>query len=64
MLKTTYALRLGQSMKIAPDLKKYMWQKLNLEKLNIITKQISKPSVAIMVETHVELDITIIKVDN
>jgi hypothetical protein len=31
---------------------------------NIATKQISKPSVAIMVETHLKLDTTTIKVDN
>jgi hypothetical protein len=41
-----------------------MWQKLKLEKLNISTKQILKPNVTTMVETHVELDITIIEVDN
>ncbi len=41
-----------------------MWQKLKPKKPNINTKQISKPSVAIVVETHVKLDTTTIKVDN
>ncbi len=47
--ETTYILRLRQLLKIAPNLKKYMWQKLKLEKPNIATKKISKPSVATMV---------------
>jgi hypothetical protein len=28
MLETTYILRLSQLLKITPNLKKYMWQKL------------------------------------
>jgi len=64
MLKMTYTLRLGQLLKITPNFKKYMWQKLKLKKPNIATKQISKPSVAIMVETHSKLDTIAIEVDN
>jgi hypothetical protein len=41
-----------------------MWQKLKLEKPNIATKQILEPNVVTMVETHVELDIIVIEVDN
>ncbi len=41
-----------------------MWQKLKPKKPNITTKQISEPSVATVVETHVELNTTVIKVDN
>jgi hypothetical protein len=41
-----------------------MWKKLKQKKPNITTKQISKPNVAIVVETHSELDIATIKVDN
>jgi hypothetical protein len=41
-----------------------MWQKLKLEKPNIITKVISKLNVATMIETHFEFDITITEVDN
>jgi len=37
-----------------------MWQKLKLKKPNITTKQILEPSVAIVVETHFELDATTI----
>jgi hypothetical protein len=41
-----------------------MWQKLKPEKPNIASKVISKLSVAIVVETHSEVDITTIEVDN
>jgi len=37
-LETTYTLRLGQLLKITPNLKIYLWQKLKLQKPNIITK--------------------------
>jgi L-2-hydroxyglutarate oxidase LhgO len=36
MLETTYTLRSSQLLKITPNLKKYMWQKLKLEKTNIV----------------------------
>jgi len=60
MLEMTYTLKLGQLPKITPNLKKYMWQKLKPEKPNIATKKISEPSVAIVVETHSELDTLVI----
>ncbi len=41
-----------------------MWHKLKVEKPNIFTKQILKPSVAIVVETHSELDTIVIEVNN
>ncbi len=41
-----------------------MWQKLKLEKPNRTIKVISKPIVAIVVETHSKLDIAAIEVDN
>jgi hypothetical protein len=58
MLETTCTLRLGQLLKITPDLKKHMWQKLKLENPNVATKHILEPSVTIMVETHSQLDTT------
>jgi hypothetical protein len=64
MLETTYILRLGQLLKIALDFKKYMWQKLEPEKPNIIIKMISRLNVAIMVETHSKVDSATIEVDN
>jgi len=64
MLETTYTLRLSQLLKITPNLKKYLWQKLKLKKPNITIKQMSKPSVATMVENHLELKTTTIEVDN
>jgi hypothetical protein len=33
MLETSYNLNLGQLFKIAPKLKKYLWQKLKSEKI-------------------------------
>jgi hypothetical protein len=32
MLETSYILNLGQLFKIAPELKKYLWQKLKQKK--------------------------------
>jgi Fe-S cluster assembly ATPase SufC len=64
MLASTYILRLGQLLKIALNLKKYMWQKLKQKKPNITSKMILEPNVAIMVETHSEVDIATIKVNN
>jgi hypothetical protein len=64
MLETTYTLKLGQLLKIGLDLKEYMWQKLKLEKPNIAIKQILKPSVPTVFETHSELYTSIIKVNN
>ncbi len=63
-METTYTLRLGQLLKIKLDCKKYMWQKLQLEKPNIITQVILESSVAIVVETHIEVDIVAMEVDN
>ncbi len=39
-------------------------QKLKLEKPNTVTKEILEPSVAIVVETHFELNTTTIEVNN
>jgi hypothetical protein len=64
MMETTYTLRLGQLLKITPDLKKYMWQKLKLEKPNISSKVISKPSVATVVESRSEISNVAIESNN
>ncbi len=62
--ETTYTLRLCQLLKIALDLNKSMWQKLNPKKPNIFTKMISEPNVATMIETHFKVDTTSIEIDN
>jgi hypothetical protein len=41
-----------------------MWQKPKLEKPNITIKVILEPSVAIVIETHFEVNTIIIEVDN
>jgi len=41
-----------------------MWQKLKLEKPNIATNTISKPSLTTIIEKHSKIDTTTIKVDN
>ncbi len=64
MLETTYTLKLGQLVKITLNLKKYMWHKLKLEKLDIIAKVIPKLSVTTVVETHFEVDTATIKINN
>jgi len=51
-------------VKIAPNFKSYMWQKLKPKKPNIAITQISKPNVAIVVVIHSELDTTTIEVNN
>jgi len=33
MLKASYTLNLGHLLKITPELKKYLWEKLKLEKI-------------------------------
>ncbi len=38
MLETSYTLSLGQLLVIAPDLKRYLWQKLKLEKIQNSSK--------------------------
>jgi len=64
MLEITYTLRLGQLLKITPNLKKCMWQKLKPKKPNITIKQISELAIVTMVETHSQLDTTIVEVNN
>jgi len=64
MRETTYTLRLGQLLKVALNLNKYMWHKLQLEKPNIDTKVILKLSVAIMIEKHSKINTVAIKVNN
>jgi hypothetical protein len=56
MLEATYTLRIGQLLKITPNLKKYV--------AKIKAWCISKPSVATMVETHFEINTIAIEVDN
>jgi hypothetical protein len=63
-METTYTLRLGQLLKIAPNLKKYMWQKLKRKKHDIATKVILESNVAIVIETHSKVDTVTIEVDN
>jgi hypothetical protein len=63
-METTYTLKLDQLLKITPNLKKYMWQKLKPKKSNIIIQVIPKSSVAIVVETHIEINTTVLEVDN
>ncbi len=38
MLETSYILRLGQLLKIAPQLKRYFWQKLKLERTQNVSR--------------------------
>jgi hypothetical protein len=64
MLETTYTPKLGQLLKITPDLKKYMWQNLKPKKPNIATTMILEPNVAIVIKTHSEVHIITREVDN
>jgi hypothetical protein len=45
MLETSYILNLGQSLKIAPELQRYLWLKLKLEKTQNVCKTTTKKQV-------------------
>jgi hydroxylamine reductase (hybrid-cluster protein) len=45
MLETSYTLSLGQLLVIAPDLKRYLWQKLKLEKTQNSSKATTEKQV-------------------
>ncbi len=38
MLEASYTLNLGQLLKITPELKRYLWQQLKLEKIQNVKK--------------------------
>ncbi len=61
MMEPTYSLRLGQLLKIAPYINKYIWQKLKLVRPNIVIKVILEPSAATMIQTHSKVNIVAIK---
>jgi hypothetical protein len=42
MLKTNYTLNLGHLIKITPNLKKYLWQKMKIDKPQMNIKAINK----------------------
>jgi hypothetical protein len=56
MLKTTYTLILAQLLKITPNLKKYMWQKLMPKNPNITTKLILELNVTTVIETQFKVN--------
>ncbi len=64
MMETTSTPKLNQLMKMARNFKKYIWQNLKPKKPNITSEMISKPNVATMVETHFEINIVVIEVNN
>ncbi len=49
MLETNYTLNLGQLFKIAPKLKRYLWQKLKLEKIQNVNKATTDKQVCSLV---------------
>jgi hypothetical protein len=53
MLKTNNTLNLGQLIKITPNLKKYLWQKLKIDKPYMKTKAINEKTT-----TSIILDIS------
>jgi len=52
---------LGQLFKIAPKLKKYMWQKLKLEKTRNVSKATTNKQVG---SSILEVGTTIVAIDN
>jgi hypothetical protein len=63
-MEITYSLRLGQLLKIAPYLNKYMWQKLKPIRPNIVTKVILEASTTTMIQTHSKVNIVVINANN
>ncbi len=49
MLETSYTLIIGQLIKIVPNLKKYMWQKLNVNKPQINSRSINEKATTYVV---------------
>ncbi len=49
MLETSYTLNLGQLLKIALELKRYIWQKLKLNKIQNVSKTTTKKEVGFLV---------------
>jgi hypothetical protein len=61
MLETSYTLNLGQLLKIVPELKRYLWQKLKPKK----TQNVNKSTIEKQVNSSVqEVGTIIITIDN
>jgi hypothetical protein len=61
MLETSYILNLGQLLKIAPELKKYLWSKLKPEKIQNVNKVTTKKQVIFSVP---KVRTTVVALDN
>ncbi len=61
MLETSYILNLGHLLKITPKLKKYLWQKLKLEKTHNVSKATTNKQVGSSVP---KVGTTVIAIDN
>ncbi len=61
MLKISYTLNLRQFLKIAHDLKRYLWQKLKLEKTQNVGKKTTKKQVGSSIS---KVGTTIVAIDN
>ncbi len=61
MLEISYILSLGQLLKIAPELKRYLWQKLKLEKTQNVSRTTTNKQVGFSV---LEIGTTIVAINN
>ncbi len=61
MLETSYILSLGQLLEIAPELKKYLWQKLKLKKTQNVSRTTTNKQVGFSV---LEIGTTIVAINN
>jgi hypothetical protein len=61
MLETNYTLNLGQLLKIAPKLKRYLWQNLKLEKIQNLSRATIKKRVSFSI---LEVRIVIVAINN
>jgi hypothetical protein len=61
MLETNYTLNLGQLLKIAPKLKRYIWQKLKPKKIQNLSRTTINKQVSLSI---LEVGIVIVTINN
>jgi hypothetical protein len=61
MLETSYTLNLGQLLKIAPKLKRYLWQKLKPKKIQNLGKATINKQISF---SRLEVRIVIVAINN
>ncbi len=61
MLETSYTVNLGQKLKMALELKRYLWQKMKLDKPHIVAKLVTQKTIPFVVP---KVAIVVMAIDN